>query len=108
MNRLIQACCQVLASILAFNAKKGGLLATPMTKTCAKKANGLLTISWWEPLLCYIIINDLFPFMVGQSHDSFTLLSIKDVMLLQHCQQAMQCCAWGTDKKHSEANLSVK
>jgi hypothetical protein len=27
--------------------------------------------------------------MVGQSHDSFTLLSVKDVMLFQHCQQAI-------------------
>jgi hypothetical protein len=28
--------------------------------------------------------------MVGQSHDSFTLPSVKDVMLFQHCQQSIQ------------------
>jgi hypothetical protein len=27
----------------------------------------------------------LLPFMVGQSHDSFTLLSVKNVVLFQHC-----------------------
>jgi hypothetical protein len=28
--------------------------------------------------------------MVGQSHDSFTLLSVKNVMLFQHCEQAIE------------------
>jgi hypothetical protein len=37
----------------------------------------------------------LIPFMVGQSHDSFTLLSVKDVMLLHHCQQAIQVLCTG-------------
>jgi hypothetical protein len=36
------------------------------------------------------VSNDLLPFMVGQSYDSFTLLSVKDAMLFQHCQQAIQ------------------
>jgi hypothetical protein len=36
------------------------------------------------------VSTDLIPFMVGQSHDNFTLLSVKDVMLFQHCQQAIQ------------------
>jgi hypothetical protein len=34
------------------------------------------------------VSNDLLPFMVGQSHDSFTLLSANDVGLFQCCQQA--------------------
>jgi hypothetical protein len=35
--------------------------------------------------------NDLLTFMVGQSHDSLTLLSAKKVMMLfQHRQQAIQ------------------
>jgi hypothetical protein len=36
------------------------------------------------------VSNELLPLMVGQSHDSFTLLGVKDVMLFQHCQQAIQ------------------
>jgi hypothetical protein len=36
------------------------------------------------------VFNDLLPFMVGQSHDSFTLLSVKDMMLYQHFLQAIQ------------------
>jgi hypothetical protein len=31
------------------------------------------------------VSNDLIPFVVGQSYDSFTLLSVKDVMLFHHC-----------------------
>jgi hypothetical protein len=27
---------------------------------------------------------------VGQSHESFTLLSVKDLMFFQHCQQAIR------------------
>jgi hypothetical protein len=38
---------------------------------------------------------DLLPFMVGQSYDSFTLLSVKDVMLFQHCQLAIQVLCTG-------------
>jgi hypothetical protein len=34
--------------------------------------------------------NDWLPLMVGQSHDSFTLLSVRDVMLFQPFQQAIQ------------------
>jgi hypothetical protein len=39
------------------------------------------------------VANDLLPFIVVQSRDSFTLLSVKDVGLVQHCQQAnkMMC-----------------
>jgi hypothetical protein len=47
--------------------------------------------------------------MVGQSHNSFTVLRVKNVMLFQHCQLAIQlCCARYTDRRHSEANLGVK
>jgi hypothetical protein len=51
---------------------------------------------------------DLLPLNVGQSHDSFTLLSVKDVKLFQHCQQAIKVLCTGTDRRRSEANLSVK
>jgi hypothetical protein len=56
------------------------------------------------------ISNGLLPFMVGQSHGSFTLLSAKDVMLFQHCKASRpsKCFERGTDMRHSEANLSVK
>jgi hypothetical protein len=33
--------------------------------------------------------------MVGQNHDSFTLLGVKDVMLFQHFQQAIQVMCTG-------------
>jgi hypothetical protein len=36
------------------------------------------------------VSNDLLSFMVGQIHDSFTLLSAMDVMLFQLFQQAIQ------------------
>jgi hypothetical protein len=32
---------------------------------------------------------DFLPFMVRKSLDSFALLSVKDVMLFQHCQQEL-------------------
>jgi hypothetical protein len=41
------------------------------------------------------VYNDLLPFVVGLSHDSFTLLSVKNVMLFQHCQQAIQALCTG-------------
>jgi hypothetical protein len=41
------------------------------------------------------VSNDLLPFMVGQSHDSFTLLSVKNGMLFQQCQQAIQVLCIG-------------
>jgi hypothetical protein len=53
------------------------------------------------------VLKDLLLFMVGQSHDTCTLLSVKYV-LFQHCQQAINCCAQSTDRRHSEANLSAK
>jgi hypothetical protein len=37
----------------------------------------------------------LLSFRVGQSHDSFTLLSIKNVILFQHCQQVIQVLCIG-------------
>jgi hypothetical protein len=46
--------------------------------------------------------------MVGQSHDSFTLLSVKDLMLFQRCQQAIQVLCMRLDRGHSEANLGIK
>jgi hypothetical protein len=36
------------------------------------------------------ISNDLLPIRVEQSHASFTLLSVKGLMLFQHCKQAVQ------------------
>jgi hypothetical protein len=39
------------------------------------------------------VSNDLRPLMIGQSRDSFTLLSVKDVMLFRHCQQDIHACA---------------
>jgi hypothetical protein len=45
--------------------------------------------------------------MIGQSHISFTLLSVKDGMLFQHVSKPFKCWAWGTDMRHSEANLDV-
>jgi hypothetical protein len=41
------------------------------------------------------VSNDLLPLMVGQSYDSFTLLSVTDVMLFQHCQQVIQVPCMG-------------
>jgi hypothetical protein len=40
-------------------------------------------------------LNDLLPFKVGRSHDSFYIAECQgyDVILLQHCQQAIQVCA---------------
>jgi hypothetical protein len=57
---------------------------------------------------CSVIHDFLLPLMVGQSHDSFKLLSVKDVILFQHCQQVIQGCARGTDRRHSEANMGGK
>jgi hypothetical protein len=51
---------------------------------------------------------DFLPFMVGQSHDSFTLLSVKDLMLFQHGQQAIQVLCTGYRQWHSKAKLGVK
>jgi hypothetical protein len=44
----------------------------------------------------------LLPFLAGQSHDSFTLLSVKHVMLYQHCQRAIQvlCTGYKTGDPH--------
>jgi hypothetical protein len=42
---------------------------------------------------------DLLRFTARQSHDSFTLLSVKDVMLFQHCEQAILVLFMGYIKK---------
>jgi hypothetical protein len=55
------------------------------------------------------VSNDLFPFMVGQSHDSFTLLSVKDMMLVQHCQVIHLVCIGvqiGGTLKHTECHVT--
>jgi hypothetical protein len=52
----------------------------PQNKHCSKILQETLLNS---------VSDDLLPLMVGQSHDSFTLLSVKDVMLFQHCQQVI-------------------
>jgi hypothetical protein len=44
--------------------------------------------------------------MVGEIHNSFTMLSVKTVMLFQHCQQVIQVLCTGLG--YTEANLSVK
>jgi hypothetical protein len=41
----------------------------------------------------------MLPFMVGQSHDGFTLVSKKDEMLFQHCQQAIQVLCMGSKQE---------
>jgi hypothetical protein len=41
------------------------------------------------------VYNDLIPFTVGQSRESSTLLSVKDAMLFQHRQQAIQVLCIG-------------
>jgi hypothetical protein len=41
-------------------------------------------------VFCFGVFSKWLPVIVGQSHDSFTLLSVKDVMLLQLCQQVIQ------------------
>jgi hypothetical protein len=41
------------------------------------------------------VANDLLPFMVGQSHESFTLLSVNDVGLFLHCFQANEVMCTG-------------
>jgi hypothetical protein len=47
--------------------------------------------------------------MVGQSHDSFTLLSVKDVMLFWHCQQAIRLLPFKVGQSHDSFTLlSVK
>jgi hypothetical protein len=38
----------------------------------------------------FIVSNDWFPFVVGQSHYHLTQLSVKDVLLFQHCQQGIK------------------
>jgi hypothetical protein len=46
------------------------------------------------------ISNEFLSFSVGQSQVSFTLLSVKDVMLFQHCQLVIQVqCTGGTLKE---------
>jgi hypothetical protein len=37
-----------------------------------------------QEIILKIVSNDLILFMVGQSHNSFTLLSVKDVLLFGH------------------------
>jgi hypothetical protein len=50
--------------------------------------------------------------MVGHSHISFTLLSVKDLMLFQYSvlqyNRPFKSCALGTDRSHYKANVSVK
>jgi hypothetical protein len=43
------------------------------------------------------VSNDLLRFVVGHSHDCFTLLSVKDVMLFVHCQQVIQQLCTGQE-----------
>jgi hypothetical protein len=48
-----------------------------------------------QETLLNIACNELLPFMVGQNRDSFTLLSVQDVMLFQHCQQVITVLCTG-------------
>jgi hypothetical protein len=43
--------------------------------------------------------DDLLPFMVGHGHDNFTLLTVKDVMLFQHCQLVIKMLFTGYRQK---------
>jgi hypothetical protein len=43
-----------------------------------------------QETLLHSVSNELLPCRVGKSYDSFTLLIVKDVMLFQHCQKAIQ------------------
>jgi hypothetical protein len=52
-----------------------------MNKHCSKILQETLSNS---------VSNGLLPFMVGQGLHIFTLLYVRDVMLFQHCQQAIQ------------------
>jgi hypothetical protein len=45
------------------------------------------------------VSNDLLPFVVGQGHNSLTLLRLKKVMLSQHCQQAIQVLCKGHEQE---------
>jgi hypothetical protein len=47
------------------------------------------------------VSNELLPLIVGQSHDSLALLRVKEVMLFQHCQHAIQVLSTG----HTQAAL---
>jgi hypothetical protein len=50
-----------------------------------------------------------FPLWSDKVMISLTLVGDKDVMLFQHCQQALSSAVPGVkDRRHSEANLSVK
>jgi hypothetical protein len=49
----------------------------------------------WQETLLNSVANEWLPFMVGQSKDSFTLLSVMDVVLLHHCQQAIHLVCTG-------------
>jgi hypothetical protein len=47
-----------------------------------------------ETLLNSVSI-EMLPFKVGEKHDSFTLMSVKDVMVFQHCQHAIHLVCTG-------------
>jgi hypothetical protein len=58
-------------------------------------------------MMMMMMMMRMIPFMVGQSHDSFTLLSVKDVKYFSLVSRLFMCCARGTDSRHSEANQRV-
>jgi hypothetical protein len=57
-----------------------------LNKHCSETLQGTLLNS---------VSNDLPPFTVKHSHDSFTLPTVKDVMLVQHCQQSVYVLCTG-------------
>jgi hypothetical protein len=60
-----------------------------------------------QETLLNCVSNDLLPFMVGQSHYSLKLLSVMDVMLFQHYQQAIHVLCVGYRSEALWSNLSV-
>jgi serine/threonine protein kinase len=63
-----------------------GVSSATVNKHCSKILQETLLNS---------VSNELLPFLVGHSHDSFILLSIQDVLLVQHSQQAIQVLCTG-------------
>jgi hypothetical protein len=80
------------------SGKSGNLFKSDACETLSQKkkkyqelsTNNLNCSEILQEILLNSVSNDLLPFAVGQSHGSFTLLSVRDVMLFQYCQQAIR------------------
>jgi hypothetical protein len=80
----VHATRYIILAVL-FRQKNGSFNAWPYFSMDNKHCSEIL-----QETLLNSVSNDLLPFMVGQSHDSLTQLRVKDVMLFQNCQQAIQ------------------